>query len=91
MNNWKEAEVERKKNKKVWPKKDDNLKPFVVGTYRFYPCSFPQSLEEGYTYFLSIKDYRGIIQLEVNSPRFKDADEAKSFAKSSKSHPYVIN
>jgi hypothetical protein len=49
MNNWKEAEVERKKNKKVWPKKDDTLKPFVVGTYRFYPCSFPQSLEEGYT------------------------------------------
>jgi|LakMenE01Jun11ns_1017448.scaffolds.fasta_scaffold7611014_1 hypothetical protein len=91
MNNWKEAEVERKKNKKVWPKKDDTLKPFVVGTYRFYPCSFPQSLEEGYTYFLSIKDYRGIIQLEVNSPRFKDASEAKKFADNNKSHPYVIN
>jgi len=89
MNNWKEAEVERKK--KVWPKKDDTLKPFVVGTYRFYPCSFPQSLEEGYTYFLSIKDYRGIIQLEVNSPRFKDASEAKKFADNNKSHPYVIN
>jgi len=89
MNNWKEAEVERKK--KVWPKKDDTLKPFVVVTYRFYPCSFPQSLEEGYTYFLSIKDYRGIIQLEVNSPRFKDASEAKKFADNNKSHPYVIN
>lgn len=89
MNNWKEAEVERKK--RVWPKKDDTLKPFVVGTYRFFPCSFTQSLEQEYTYFLSIKDYRGIIQLEVNSPRFKDASEAKKFADNNKSHPYVIN
>ena len=89
MNNWKEAEVERKK--KVWPKKDDTLKPFFIRNYRFYPCSFPQSLEEGYTYFLSIRDYRGINQLEVNSPRFKDAIEAKKFEESNKAHHYVLN
>lgn len=89
MNNWKEAENERKK--KVWPKKDDTLKPFFIRNYRFYPCSFPQSLEEGYTYFLSIRDHRGINQLEVNSPRFKDAIEAKKFADSNKAHHYVLN
>jgi len=89
MTNWNEKEVKRKK--KVWRSKDEILKPFAVGTYNFYPCYFQKSFDEGYNYFLSIKDHRGIIQLEVNSPRFKDADEAKIFAKSSKSHPYVIN
>jgi len=89
VNNWKEAEVERKK--RVWPKKDDTLKPFVVGTYRFFPCSFPQSLEQEYTYFLSIKDYKGIIQLEVNSPRFKDASEARKFAEDKKLHRFVVS
>lgn len=89
MNNWKEAEVERKK--KVWPKKDESLKPFVVGIYRFFPCSFPQSLEQEYTYFLSIRDYKGINQLEVNSPRFKDAGEARKFAEDKKLHRFVVS
>lgn len=89
MNNWKEAEVERKK--KVWPKKDESLKPFVVGIYRFFPCSFPQSLEQEYTYFLSIRDHKGINQLEVNSPRFKDSSEARKFAEDKKLHRFVVS
>ena len=86
-NNWKESERQRKNTKAI---RDKNLKPFSIRNYNFFPCSFSKSLNEGFVCFLQIRNRKGMIELEVNSPRFKSIEEAKQFADDNNVHPYVI-
>jgi hypothetical protein len=59
----------------------EKIKPFSIKNYRFYPCLYPQSLEEGYLYCLLIKHRKNNFPvLEIYSPRFKSKKEAEDYA-----------
>lgn len=61
-------------------KKDKvELKPFKVRHHQFYPTVFSSSLAEGYLYYILSFDRRGMVLLEVNSPRFKSEEEAREY------------
>lgn len=70
--------------------KAEILKPFSIKHYQFFPCVFNDSKLGGYKYFLLIRNSRGIVYQEVDSPRFKSKDEAIKFAESNKVQSYVI-
>lgn len=54
------------------------LKPFQVKHHLFYPTVFSSSLKEGYVYYILSFNRKGIVQLEVNSPRFRSEEEARA-------------
>jgi hypothetical protein len=62
--------------KKDNPKKEKEIKPFSVKNYHFYPCIFSSSTDQGFVYYLQSFDWKGILQIEQNSPRFKSMKEA---------------
>lgn len=88
--NWKESEAERKRQKQTREAKQKELKPFHVKHFTFYPCSFSASKEQGYVWYLFIRNWKGIFQLEVNSPRFKTQEECKAFVENNISFPFVV-
>lgn len=90
MKNWKESEHERKLQKLSREQKQKELKPFTVRNYHFYPCSFSDSLKQGLVWYLQIRDWKGILQLEVNSPRFASKEECQEFTEGNKVHPFVV-
>lgn len=83
---WKESETE-KKNKN---KKTTELKPFSIKHYDFYPCSYTKSKKEGFIYFLRVRNRKGIVKTEIDSPRFKSRKDAESFVESNKDYSFVI-
>jgi len=88
--NWKESEAKLKHKRQSAEQKKKELKPFNVRHFRFYPCSFTKSKEQGFIWYLQIRDWKGIVQIEVNSPRFKTQDECKAFVQSKISFPFVV-
>ena len=60
---WKESEKERKLNKLSREQIKKELKPFSIKHFTFYPCSFSASKEQGYVWFLQIRNWKGIVQL----------------------------
>lgn len=88
--NWKESEQARKLHKLEREQKQKELKPFEVRHYQFYPCAFSDSRKKGLNWYLQIRDWKGILQLEVNSPRFKSVEDCKAFTEGNKAHRFVV-
>lgn len=56
------------------------LKPFSIKHYTFYPCSFSDSIKQGYKFFLFVRYHKnGFPVHELSSPRFKSRQEAENF------------
>ena len=77
-----------KKTITIKPQKDkqkaDIPKPFEVGMYKFFPCTFTTHTKNGFKFFLLCRGVSGIWVLEHNSPKFKNKEEAKRFAETNK-------
>lgn len=61
---------------KPLPNKEKEIKPFSVKHHNFYPCMFSSSIKQGFLYYLQVFNWRGIFQIEKNSPRFKTKEDA---------------
>jgi hypothetical protein len=83
---WKEAEQEKKKKKKV----KDDVKPFRIKNYNFFPCCYAKNIKSGFLYYLAIKNYKGINIIENNSPKFKSREEAEKFVESKVIGQYIL-
>jgi hypothetical protein len=83
---WKEAEQEKKIKKKV----KDDIKPFRIKNYNFFPCCLKSNIKEGLLYYLAIKNYKGINIIEQNSPKFKSREDAEAFVESKIIGSYVL-
>jgi hypothetical protein len=78
-----------KSTKKAKPK--NLFKPFVIKNYRFFPCVWSNSLEQGYLCYLIIKKHnRNFIIPEIQSPRFKTQEEAINFANNNKDTSFIL-
>ena len=76
LGSWRAAEADKKKKKP----KPNELKPFTVRHYRFFPINWPHLKSAGFIYYLVTMNYRGVIHQEVNCPLFKSREEAVDFA-----------
>lgn len=90
MKNWKESEHDRKLQKLAREQKQKELKPFTIRHYQFYPCSLSASKKQGLLWYLQIRDWKGILQLEANSPRFATKEECEEFTEGNKAHQFVV-
>jgi len=68
-----------KKKENDWPESEKELKPFSVKNFHFYTCVFSSSIDQGFVYYLQKFDWKGILQIEQNSPRFKNIEEAYDY------------
>ena len=69
----------------------EKIKPFVIRNYTFYPCSYAESKQQGYIYFLFVKYRRNRFPVpELESPRFKSKKEAEDFVDRNNFTKYVI-
>jgi hypothetical protein len=64
--------------------KADIPKPFEIGMYKFFPCSFTVHTKKGLKFFLLCRGVSGLWVLEHNSPKFRNKQEAKDFAETNK-------
>ena len=80
---WKESKVNKKKIK------PELIKPFDIKHFRFFPCNYQKNTRKGFVYYLAIRNHKGILILENNSPMFKSREECLEFTK--RIHfPFVI-
>ena len=85
---WKEINVERKKGKKISEKKDS--KPFNVKHYRFFPCCWSKSIKDGFAYYLLVRKRNAYaLTHELESPRFKDKEEAIMFVENNSDYSFI--
>ena len=74
---WEEMRADAKKRAKIKP---ELCKPFKVRSFRFFPCAWAASLGEGYRYYLLLRNRRGFLVPETDSPRFRTRLECEAFA-----------
>ncbi len=85
--------MSRPKNGKLKPNAiaAEKIKPFAIKHYNFYPCSYLESKQQGYIYFLFVKYRRNRFPVpELESPRFKSRKEAENFVNNNNFTKYVI-
>lgn len=70
---------------------EKEIKPFQVKHHLFYPCQMPSSLKDSYLYYLLSFNRKGIVQIESNSPRFKNKEDAILFVEEGKLNVFVEN
>jgi len=64
--------------------KADIPKPFEIGFYKFFPCSFTKHTKNGLKFFLLCRGITGLWITESNSPKFRNKIEAQKFAETNK-------